>query len=83
MVIWLIGISGAGKTTLGNKLKEYLDSKNRESYVIDGNLIRDFFDNDFYAPPCQAPSAGWNPDTSHIHFNLEINTNLLTHIFTH
>ena len=46
MVIWLIGISGAGKTTLGKKLKEYLDTRGRESYLIDGNLVRDFFDND-------------------------------------
>jgi len=46
MVIWFIGISGAGKTTLGIKLKEHLDKIGKKSYVIDGNLVRDFFDND-------------------------------------
>ena len=46
MVIWLIGISGAGKTTLGNKLKEYFDSLNKDAFVIDGNFVREFFDDD-------------------------------------
>jgi len=46
MVIWFIGISGAGKTTLGNRLKEYLDRRGKRSFIIDGNLVRDFFDND-------------------------------------
>ncbi|MFC1918755.1 adenylyl-sulfate kinase [Chloroflexota bacterium] len=46
MVIWLMGISGAGKTTLGNRLKQYLDSLNKRAYIIDGDLVRDFFDND-------------------------------------
>ena len=46
MVIWFIGISGAGKTTLGIKLKEHLDRMGRKSCMIDGNLVRDFFDND-------------------------------------
>lgn len=46
MVVWLIGISGAGKTTLGNKLKEYYDSNNINSFILDGDLVRDFYDND-------------------------------------
>ena len=46
MVLWLLGISGAGKSTLGNKLKEYCDQLKKESWIIDGDLIRDFFDND-------------------------------------
>lgn len=46
MVIWLIGISGAGKTTLGNRLKEYLDLSGRKSFILDGDVVRDFFDND-------------------------------------
>lgn len=46
MVIWLMGISGAGKTTLGVKLKEHLDNLGKQSYLIDGDLVRDFFDND-------------------------------------
>lgn len=46
MVLWLLGISGAGKSTLGNKLKEYCDQLGKHSWIIDGDLIRDFFDND-------------------------------------
>ncbi len=46
MVLWLLGISGAGKSTLGNKLKEYCDQSNNPSWIIDGDSIRDFFDND-------------------------------------
>lgn len=46
MVIWLMGISGAGKTTLGLKLKEFFDEKGRRSYMIDGDWVRDFYEND-------------------------------------
>ena len=46
MVIWLIGISGAGKTTLGNKLHNYFKSKNVKSFMLDGDFVRDFYDND-------------------------------------
>lgn len=46
MVIWLLGISGAGKTTLGNTLKKYLDDQKIKSCIIDGDMVRDFYDND-------------------------------------
>ena len=46
MVIWLIGIPGAGKTTLGIRLEEYLKAQNKKCYLIDGDVIRKFFDND-------------------------------------
>ncbi len=46
MVLWLLGISGAGKSTLGNKLKEHCDQLQKKSWIIDGDSIRDFFDND-------------------------------------
>jgi len=46
MVVWLLGISGAGKSTLGSKLKEYCDQLDKKSWIIDGDSIRDFFDND-------------------------------------
>ena len=46
MVIWLMGISSAGKTTLGERLTSYLSDRNHRVYMIDGDLTRDFFDND-------------------------------------
>ena len=43
MVIWLVGMSGAGKTTIGNKL--YKESKKELSNIItiDGDDIRHIF----------------------------------------
>jgi len=46
MVIWFLGISGSGKTTLANELKKYLDKKNIKNYLIDGDNVRQFFEND-------------------------------------
>ena len=46
MVVWLLGISGAGKSTLGNLLKQYYASKAIQTYIIDGDVVRNFFDND-------------------------------------
>ena len=46
MLIWLIGISGAGKTTLGLRVKEYFDNKNRLAYLLDGDEARAVFDGD-------------------------------------
>jgi len=46
MVIWLIGLSGAGKTTLGNELREYCEGLGLRSFIIDGDMVRNFYDND-------------------------------------
>lgn len=46
MVIWFIGLSGTGKSTLAKRLKRYFDKKNINSYLIDGDIVRDFFDRD-------------------------------------
>lgn len=46
MVIWLLGISGSGKSTLGKELKNYFDNNNINSYIIDGDIIRNFYEND-------------------------------------
>lgn len=50
-VIWLTGISGAGKSTLGGKALEYLRSRGKEAELLDGDLVRDFFEHDLgYSP---------------------------------
>ncbi len=46
MVIWLIGISGAGKTTIGRKLEGYFNELGRKNYLLDGDEVRDLFDRD-------------------------------------
>ena len=46
MVIWIIGISGSGKSTLGNMLKKYFDEKGLNSQIIDGDVVRSFFNDD-------------------------------------
>jgi len=46
MVIWLLGISGSGKTTLGKMIQKYFDKKDIKNYIIDGDIVRDFYNND-------------------------------------
>ena len=46
MVIWLIGISGAGKTTIGRKLEEHFNRIGKKNYLLDGDEVRDLFDRD-------------------------------------
>lgn len=40
MVIWLIGMSGAGKTTIGRELFEVLKKSNNATVLVDGDDIR-------------------------------------------
>lgn len=46
MVIWLIGISGAGKTTIGRKLEKHFNEILKKCYLLDGDEVRDLFDRD-------------------------------------
>jgi len=46
MVVWLLGISGSGKSTLAKEIKKYFDGRNKKSFIIDGDLVRDFFERD-------------------------------------
>ena len=46
MVLWLIGISGAGKTTLGRMLEDHFRKKKKKCYLLDGDEVRDLFDRD-------------------------------------
>ena len=46
MIIWLIGISGAGKTTIGRKLEAHFNELGVKNYLLDGDEVRDLFDRD-------------------------------------
>jgi len=39
-IIWFTGLSGSGKTTIANKLKEKLNSKQKSVRIFDGDIIR-------------------------------------------
>ncbi|MBF0385322.1 MAG: adenylyl-sulfate kinase [Candidatus Omnitrophica bacterium] len=45
-VIWFTGISGSGKTTLANRLKTEFDKRFIKAEVLDGDAVREFFEND-------------------------------------
>lgn len=46
MIIWLIGISGAGKTTIGRRLEKHFNELGKKNYLLDGDEVRDLFDRD-------------------------------------
>ena len=39
-VLWFTGLSGAGKSTMANKMFSYLTKKGERAIVIDGDAIR-------------------------------------------
>ena len=39
-VVWLTGLSGAGKSTIAEKLEECLRQRGRHTYVLDGDKVR-------------------------------------------
>lgn len=46
MVIWVVGLSGAGKTTIGRALYEKLKINQKNVVFVDGDEIRSIFKND-------------------------------------
>ena len=46
MIIWLIGISGSGKTTIGKLVYRKLNKKIKNIIYIDGDEFRDLMGND-------------------------------------
>lgn len=46
MVIWIIGLSGTGKTTLANEVVNRIRQLNSKVVLLDGDLIRELFGND-------------------------------------
>ena len=46
MVVWLIGLSGAGKTTLAEKIAQDVRERGRNIVILDGDRIRELYGND-------------------------------------
>jgi adenylylsulfate kinase len=46
MVIWIIGLSGTGKTTIATQVVERIRLLNGKVVLLDGDLIRNLFGND-------------------------------------
>ena len=46
MIVWLIGLSGAGKTTLAEKLVATVRTRGRQLVMLDGDRVRELFGND-------------------------------------
>ena len=46
MVIWIIGLSGVGKTTLAAKVLELLRENNNNVILLDGDVLREVFGGD-------------------------------------
>ncbi|MGD2170999.1 MAG: adenylyl-sulfate kinase [Gammaproteobacteria bacterium] len=46
MVVWIIGLSGTGKTTLANLVIDRIRRAGRKAVLLDGDLVRELFKND-------------------------------------
>ena len=46
MVVWIIGLSGAGKTTLANEVVAHVRRNQSNIVLIDGDVVREVFGND-------------------------------------
>lgn len=46
MVVWIMGLSGAGKTTLATEVYEQLRREVPNVVLVDGDMIREIFGND-------------------------------------
>jgi len=46
MVVWIIGLSGAGKTTLANEVVARVRRDRNNVILIDGDMVREVFGND-------------------------------------
>ena len=51
MVIWLIGLSGAGKTTIGRRVHALWQAKAANTVFIDGDEVRELFKHDRGSQP--------------------------------
>jgi adenylylsulfate kinase-like enzyme len=48
-IIWITGLSGSGKSTIGEKLKNLVKSKYGQTVIVHGDDIRDIYKFKFYS----------------------------------
>lgn len=46
MIMWIIGLSGAGKTTLGEMIRHRVRSEGKSIAHLDGDVVRELFGSD-------------------------------------
>ena len=46
-LIWITGLSGAGKTTIGREVYSLLKKKHKNSVFVDGDIFREIMGNEF------------------------------------
>lgn len=46
MIVWLIGLAGAGKTVIGKELYARLKARNKATVFLDGDVVRAIMGND-------------------------------------
>jgi adenylylsulfate kinase len=46
MIVWIIGLSGAGKTTLANEVVARVRQQQKNIVLLDGDMVREVFGND-------------------------------------
>lgn len=59
MVVWIIGLAGAGKTTIGREVHARLKSRNRATVLIDGDTIRSIMGDDLGHSVADRERNGW------------------------
>ena len=46
MIVWIVGLSGSGKTTIGKELYRKFKQKKKNTVLLDGDEIREVFKHD-------------------------------------
>jgi adenylylsulfate kinase len=59
MVIWIIGLAGAGKTSLGQALYSLLAQRNNATVFLDGDHVRQIMGNDLGHSTSDREKNGW------------------------
>lgn len=59
MIIWVIGLAGAGKTIIGREIYNYLKQKHSNTVFLDGDIIRDIMANDLGHTHADREKNGW------------------------